>query len=257
MCELFAISSSVDVQINNLLKTFFSHSDKNPDGWGLAVFYGNSVSLEKEPACANRSQYLKARLRSKIEIHNMVAHIRRATRGNMDYENCHPFIMRDCDDRAWTLIHNGTIFDSPRLNRYVNIQTGMTDSERILYYIIDRVNARRVELGRALNLDERFALLDEIVCQIAPHNKINLIIYDGEVFYVHTNYKDTLFIRQEMNTAFFATTPLDDRLWLPLPFTTLLAYKDGRHILTGTCHGHEYIDDPSDTKFLYLDYLEC
>ena len=255
MCELFCISSAVFVQPQEILKSFFSHSATHPNGWGLAIFNDNAVNLEKEPIKASDSSYLKYRLCSMKDIRNMFAHIRRATRGRISYENCHPFVMHDCDGRAWTLMHHGTIFNCPSLDSYVQVQEGMTDSERILCYIIDRMNAARVTLGHPLNASERFKIMDEIVCEISLHNKLNLIIYDGELFYVHTNYKNSLYVRQEMNTAFFATVPLDNRLWLPLKFTTLLAYKDGIHVMTGTCHNNEYIDNPENMQYIYLDYL--
>lgn len=256
MCELLGISSAVLLQPKDILRTFYSRSDCNPNGWGLAIFTDNAVNLEKEPVMANDSGYLKYRLRSIKNVRNMFAHIRKATRGNISYENCHPFVMHDCEDRAWTLMHNGTMFNCPSLDPYFQVQEGMTDSERILCYIVDRMNAARVILGRGLTDEERFQLLDEIVCEISLNNKLNLMIYDGDLFYIHTNYKDSLYVRQEMNTALFATVPLDNRLWLPVTFTTLLAYKDGRHIMTGTNHGHEYIDNPEDMQFMYLDYLE-
>ena len=79
---------------------------------GYGIFYGNAVSLEKQPQSAVTSNYLKQRLRAKIETDKMIAHIRLATRGTMDYENTHPFVMRDNYDRTWTLAHNGTIFES-------------------------------------------------------------------------------------------------------------------------------------------------
>ena len=244
------------MQPSNILRTFFSHSETNPNGWGLAIFDGNSVNLEKEPVKASESSYLNSRLRSIKNIHSLFAHIRKATRGNINYENCHPFVMQDCADRVWTLMHNGTIFNCPTLNPYVLDQEGMTDSERILCYIIDRMNAASVTLGHRLSAEERFKLLDEIICMISEHNKLNLIIYDGELFYIHSNYKNSLYVHQEMHTALFATVPLDDRIWLPVPFTTLLAYKDGRQVMMGTNHGNEYIDDPKDMEYIYLDFLE-
>lgn len=91
---------------------------------------------------------------------------RMATRGNMDYENYHLFVMRDNRDRTWTLAHNGTIFDCSMLDRYFYTQEGKTDSERILCHIIAAVNARQNRLNRPLNAAERFELMDELVCQI-------------------------------------------------------------------------------------------
>ena len=47
MCELFGVSSGRRIEVNDLLKEFFSHSVRHPNGWGMAMFYENSVSLEK------------------------------------------------------------------------------------------------------------------------------------------------------------------------------------------------------------------
>ena len=38
MCELFAVSADHSIDITDWLRTFFSHSDKHPHGYGLAVF---------------------------------------------------------------------------------------------------------------------------------------------------------------------------------------------------------------------------
>ena len=256
MCELFGVSSMERVPVTELLKEFFRHSVRHPNGWGMATFYDNSVSLEKEPVCAVKSGYLRERLRHKIEARNMIAHIRLATRGNMDYENCHPFVLRDNFDRTWTLAHNGTIFDCPALDGYVQTQEGRTDSERILCHIINRVNGEQTRAGRALTAEERFRLLDEIVCQVSPRNKLNLLIYDSEQFYVHTNYADSLYVKQTDGTAIFSTVPLTRTGWEPLPFTTLLAYRDGKRIFQGTGHGHEYKDNPNDMRLIFVDYAE-
>ena len=37
MCELFGLNSAEKVNCNELLGTFFSHGETNPDGWGLAL----------------------------------------------------------------------------------------------------------------------------------------------------------------------------------------------------------------------------
>ena len=62
MCELFGLCSAKKVNCNEILGTFFSHGETNPDGWGLAVFDGNSANIEREPISAAESVYLKHRL---------------------------------------------------------------------------------------------------------------------------------------------------------------------------------------------------
>ena len=254
MCELFGASSRRKIEVNDLLKEFFSHSVRHANGWGMAIFYENSVSLEKEPVQAIKSTYLKERLHRKITVRNMIAHIRLATRGVTEYVNCHPFVLRDNYDRCWTLAHNGTIFDYPRHNPYVHRQEGETDSERILYFLVDQVSLRQTELGRAVTKEERFALLDELVSDMAKGNKLNLLIYDGELLYVHTNYANSLYYTRREEAMLFATTPLDRGSWYIHPFTTLCAYQDGRRLFQGTNHGNEYRDNDKDMHMIFVDY---
>ena len=254
MCELFGVSSRKRITVNDLLKEFFSHSVRHANGWGMAIFYDNSVSLEKEPVQASKSTYLKERLQQKISVKNMIAHIRLATRGVMEYVNCHPFVLRDNYDRCWTLAHNGTIFDYPRHDPYLYQQEGRTDSERILCFLVDQVNLRQLELGRALTREERFALLDELVSDMAKGNKLNLLIYDGELLYVHTNYANSLYFSQREEALLFATTPLDKGSWNQHPFTTLCAYLDGCRLFMGTDHGNEYRDNDQDMHMIFADY---
>ena len=95
MCELFGVSSARKIQVNPYLKVLVSHSSDHPHGWGIANFFGSSVSIEKEPKTAWCSDYLQSRLAHPINASNMIAHIRLATRGGMSYENCHPFVSWD------------------------------------------------------------------------------------------------------------------------------------------------------------------
>lgn len=254
MCELFGLSSPKKIQLNALLKEFFSHGIDHPHGWGMAFFYGNAVSLEKEPENSCKSIYLRQRLRAKMESDRMIAHIRLATRGIMDYENTHPFVMRDRSGRTWTLAHNGTIFESDVLNPFVHSQEGQTDSERILCYIIDRVNKKQEQLKRVLSPKERFSLVDEIVCEITPENKVNFLLFDTELLYVHTNYQDSLYRCRKEHAIIVSTRPLDGDAWERVPMNTLFAYQDGNLVCTGTDHGNEFVDSDEKMRLLFLDF---
>lgn len=251
MCELFGICSNESCQINDYLKEFFSHSGDHPHGWGLACMERNEVSVEKEPIQASKSNYLKERLSVSIWVKSAFAHIRYATIGNVEYKNCHPYTMKDMGGRQWTLVHNGTIFEYSPLNRYVSVQKGDTDSERILLYIVDKINQEERQLQRRLYKEERFRLIDSIIIDISRENKLNLMMYDGEIFYVHTNYASSLYKLEKENQVFFSTVPLGKEEWQEEIFTTLLAYEKGRKIFQGTNHGNEYVDSEENLKFLY------
>ncbi|MCM1398372.1 MAG: class II glutamine amidotransferase [Clostridium sp.] len=253
MCELFGVSSCNKLELNDLLREFFSHSVNHPNGWGMAFFYGNAVSLEKQPEAAYKSSYLKQRLQFKIEADNMIAHIRLATRGNLNYENTHPFVMRDSSNRTWTLAHNGTIFDCDRLNPFVHSQQGQTDSERILAYMISRMNLE-YEKKKELSGKERFALIDEILGEIAAENKVNLLLFDGEFMYAHTNYQNSLYRCQRNDAVVISTVPLDYHEWEPMPMNTLVAYQDGRQVYVGTNHKNEFFETEEKMRLLFLDF---
>jgi len=256
MCELFGLTGPYELTVNQYLRAFFRHSTEHPNGWGIAVFCGKNANIEKEPSAAFRSHYLKERLKTPLRARTMMGHIRFATRGNMEYDNCHPFRKDDISGRSWTLIHNGTIFDCPLLDQYVHTQTGQTDSERILLYMIDQINAETLKQGHALTDSERFAVIERAVWDITAHNKVNFLLYDGRLFYVHKNLKDSLYFRRIGHALLFMTNPPDVRSWEPVPLCQLRAYRNGSRILTGKVHPHEYIADPKDMDMIFLDYAQ-
>lgn len=241
MCELFGINGTVKLRCNELLEEFYSHAEEHPDGWGLATFCGNAVSLEKEPISARESVYLKHRLTDDIEEATLLAHIRKASVGDLQYKNSHPFAMRDASGRLWTLIHNGTIFESEELDAYKGQQKGATDSERILCCLIARMNLAMKEKRNDLLPEERFLVIEEMTGEITPKNKVNFLIYDGELFYVHMNHKDSLHRCRKERTLVVSTRPLDQDGWEVVPMNTVLGYRDGELVYRGREHSNEYI----------------
>ena len=63
-----------------------------------------------------------------IRSRNVIAHIRKATQGEVALENCHPFV-RELWGRYWVFAHNGDLKDfHPRLHGSFH-PVGSTDSE--------------------------------------------------------------------------------------------------------------------------------
>lgn len=251
MCEILGISFEKNVCINDCLKAFYSHSNNHPHGWGLALADKNNINIEKEPVQATKSRYLRERLSQPIITKTALAHIRYATIGNIEYKNCHPYSKTDNSSRRWTLIHNGTIFDYPPLCKFLKKQTGDTDSERILLYIVEQINNAQKATKNPLNASERFSLLDSIVTDMSKENKLNLLIFDGEYMYAHTNYADSLHYLESEYGVVFSTLPLSDDCWKNLPMNTLFAFKDGRLAFSGTNHKNEFFDNEETLKYLY------
>ncbi|NCB93849.1 MAG: class II glutamine amidotransferase [Clostridia bacterium] len=267
MCEVFGICARCETKINDHLKEFYSHSGHHPHGWGLACMDNEGVSVEKEPVCASKSNYLRKRLTAPIRVKLALAHIRYATIGNVEYKNCHPYTRKDKSGRSWTLAHNGTIFDYAPLSQYIHEQDGDTDSERILLYIVDKINKILSDGGKAsagvslpekevVSAEKKFALLDSIFVEMSKGNKLNILLCDGEYMYVHTNYEKSLYYLEKPEGTVFSTSPLSKEDWKPVGFARLLAYREGKLVFEGTAHGHRYTDNGDNMKYLYQMYSE-
>ena len=126
------------------------------------------------------------------------------------------------------MLRRGTIFQGPQLEMFKSVQEGQTDSERILYYIIDEVNKKQDELGWPLTPEERFRLLDELVTRLSAGNKLNLLVWDGEYMYVHTNYRGTLhMLQKDADTLWFSHGHLTTLLGKPCPSCGCLSFGRG------------------------------
>lgn len=254
MCEIFALSASEEIEINPWLKTFFSHANQHPHGWGLANLDQDTPIIEKEPINALKSSYLASRLKAPYQTSCALAHIRYATIGNMEYLNCHPFTKKDRYGRNWTLVHNGTIFDFSLMNRYLDQQAGQTDSERILYYIVGRINQASQIKKSPLTSLERFRVINHVLMHMARKNKLNILLYDQENLYVHTNFKNSLYMTSLEHGRLFSTKPLSETGWEPVPFMQVLAYHQGQLLYEGMPHPFEYLEDKKAMEMLYLAY---
>ena len=237
MCELLGFSASQPTEINALVSEFFSHGKDNPHGWGLMDCGGIYKSCER----ADMSEMLLQKISKLQPQKNLLGHIRFATVGSIKYENCHPFSAQDITGRSWTLIHNGTIYSASKLIPFVHHQSGDTDSERLFLYLIQRVNEAQKQ--SPLSERQRCELIDELVRDLSPRNKLNLMIFDGELLYIHKNMKHTMKYRRYGSGYVFATTALDDSEWEDVPTAQLLVFKAGQKIFEG--HRHDAVFVPT------------
>ena len=253
MCEMFGVSSDRTIDVTAELKTFFRHGEYNPHGWGIASWNdAGKITIDKEPVDSTRSAKIVKLLSSGISCRGIIAHIRKATIGYVEHKNTHPFIAHDPNWREWAFAHNGTIFECDDLSIYSYKQKGSTDSERVFLYLLDKINEETDKKGHELDAKERFDVVDRIVTGLSPKNKLNIILYDGEQTYLHTNYKDSLYVSQTEDGALFSTKPLSVGTWDHLPFKTLVSYKEGEPFLFGKEHEGEYIPDEQAIRAIFL-----
>ena len=251
VCELFGVSADTKVMVNDYLNTFFKHSVEHHNGWGMALLDDGLISVEKEPVRAVDSAYLKNRLTGTVKTSRCMAHIRKATVGDVCFANTHPFVMSDISGKKWVFVHNGTIFDSPVLNSYIYVQEGTTDSERILFFIIEWIN--RLILN-GFDDARKWNFINEIVLKLSPGNKLNFLLYDGDYMYVHMNEPGTLYRLVRPGSVLFSTHPLDNSAWEVFPQNQLLVYRDGKLIYEAAPHKNTYIHDEENMRYQYMDH---
>lgn len=232
MCELFGASLKENEDISGYLSEFFSHGVQHPHGWGIYREHHGDFEIVKEAVNSIKSALAKEIAQTTEPQKHFMVHIRLATAGAVKTENCHPFSGLDTSGRRWTLVHNGTIYAVNRTFPYRSAQHGNTDSERVFLYLLDKLN--RV---RPSNESERFAVIDEAVQELSERNKLNLLISDGEILYVHKNMEGTLFYLKTDNGYYFSTKPLGKGVWTEFPTAQLIAFRNGEKLFSGTNHG--------------------
>ncbi len=247
MCELLGFSSSQPLDISGYLESFFSRSVRHPHGWGIMYEENESRRSFREPVRAIDSGIMKSMIKKLKPQKNLLAHIRYATVGSVNVNNCHPFTLADISGREWTFIHNGTIFNEKYCHSFSSVQNGETDSERLFLSLIDTVN-KQLEKGMSKESD-RFELVNNFIIKNAPRNKLNLMIFDGDLLYIHKNLENTLSYKKLKDGVLFSTEPLDDSGWTPLPLARVFAYKDGIEVYRGERHDGIFVPT--------LDYISA
>jgi predicted glutamine amidotransferase len=119
MCQLLGMNCNVPTDIVFSF-TGFAHrggrTDEHKDGWGIAFFEGAGVRLFVDHESAVASPVAELIKSYPIKSKNVIAHIRKATQGQVALENCHPFI-RELWGRYWVFAHNGDLKEfSPTLD---------------------------------------------------------------------------------------------------------------------------------------------
>ena len=282
MCQIYGVNMSEGINISPFLKCFFAGSDKYRHGWGYADLSGKVPVIQREPTQGTLSALLTEKLSAPVIMSNAFAHMRYATVGGVTEDNCHPFFRADRFGGVWTFMHQGTVFTDCH-NQYRAVQKGTTDSERILYALVEQINEtdgiilrskkkstfcsdRRLltsENFEGINeevfareyksMSERIETVEKFILSIADGNKLVLAIYDGELLYLHCNYRDFLYIVEYKTGIMFCTVPLIDGDWMPIELNTMFVYKNGTLIYRGTTHEYEYFDTERDLLLLSRD----
>jgi glutamine amidotransferase len=196
MCQLLAMNCNVPTDIVFSF-TGFAHrggrTDTHHDGWGIAFFEGAGVRHFVDHQAAVDSPIAELIKRYPIKSLNVIAHIRKATQGQVALENCHPFV-REMWGRYWVFAHNGDLKDfRPALDGPYR-PVGNTDSELAFCFLLQELRKRFGD--RLPGRDELRAAIAELVAGIAAHGTFNMMLSDGTALYAHCSTKLCYVVRQ-------------------------------------------------------------
>lgn len=206
MCQLLGMNCNTPTDIVFSFTGFATRAGRtgeHTDGFGIAFFEGAGVRLFVDHQAALHSPVAELVKNYPIKSRNVIAHIRKATQGEVLLENCHPF-QRELWGRYWVFAHNGNLSDfaPPPGDRYTPV--GSTDSERAFCFLLDALR-RRFGAQRP-PLAELTAALREITPAIARHGTFNYMLSDGTALFAHCSTKLCYIVRQHP----FSTAQLRD-----------------------------------------------
>lgn len=189
MCQLLGMNCNTPTDIVFSFTGFATRggqTDEHKDGWGIAFFEGKGVRhfVDHQPAISSPiAQLIK---QYPIKSKNVIAHIRKATQGEVMLENCHPFV-REYWGQQWVFAHNGDLKEFyPTLDGHFH-PVGTTDSERAFCFLMQ-------ELARAFphqakdeqpSIEELQAVLQGLTKQIATFGTFNMLLSNGQALFVH------------------------------------------------------------------------
>ncbi|MBV5296126.1 MAG: class II glutamine amidotransferase [Curvibacter lanceolatus] len=186
MCQLLGMNCNVPTDVTFSFSGFSQRggrTDHHSDGWGIAFFEGRGLRhfVDHEPAAESAVAQLIRRY--PIKSRNVIAHIRKATQGAVNLQNCHPFV-RELWGRYWVFAHNGDLKDfSPRLHGHFR-PVGSTDSELAFCWIMQELAKSHANVP---SVEELTITLRELAPRIAKHGTFNFLLSNGEALWAHAS----------------------------------------------------------------------
>jgi predicted glutamine amidotransferase len=223
-------------------------TDHHADGWGIAFFEDKACRLFIDHQSSAISPIAEMVKRYPIKSKNTIAHIRKATQGHVELENCHPFL-RELWGRHWIFAHNGDLKDYRPAMTGVYQPVGTTDSELAFCALLQGL--RQAFPGAQPPVGELFDALTTLTRDITHYGVFNFLMSNGQALFVHCSTHLHYLVRSwpfstahlidadmsidfsqyttpEDRVAVIATQPLtDDEVWTALAPGELLMFQDG------------------------------
>lgn len=251
MCQLLGMNCNVPTDICFSFTGFQARgglTDHHTDGWGITFFEGKGVRQFLDPNASAHSPVADFIRTYPIKSKNVIAHIRKATQGEVKLENTHPFV-REIWGQYWSFAHNGDLKNfSPILDgRFLPV--GNTDSEKAFCYILQEL---KKEFGETCPSIEKLGeKIHKLTLELAVFGAFNFLLSNGDFMFAHCSTRLASIVRkapfkvahlkdQDVTVDFSEVTTTHDRVaviatnalteneeWSIHPPGTLLLFREG------------------------------
>ena len=250
MCQLLGMNANTPTDLVFSFTGFSRRAEEHKDGFGIAFFEDAGVRLFVDAQSAALSPVAEMVRHYPIRSSNVIAHIRKATRGRVALENTHPF-QRELWGRYWAFAHNGDLKNhAPRLHGAFH-PVGNTDSEFAFCWLMQELAKAHAGLP---SIAELTATLAELVPRVAAHGTFNFMLSNGQALWAHCSTNLHYLLRQhpfqaahlqddDMSVDFArVTTPADrvavvvtepltaDEAWVAFKPGELKVFVDGQPV---------------------------
>lgn len=148
---------------------------KHSDGWGIAYLENGGLKIFRSAKAVYEDEQIDQFRNLKTDL--VILHARKASKGNVDIRNVHPF---EClyNGSRYLFFHNGTIHDElPFENTFRPISA--TDSEQLFYYLLSNSNGQLAP-----------SFLKSRLEKLKDFTAANFILSNGETTFAGNWYSD-------------------------------------------------------------------
>ncbi|MFA5048199.1 MAG: class II glutamine amidotransferase [Patescibacteria group bacterium] len=146
------------------------------DGWGFVVYKNKEIKLYSRSGddASQDPKYIQAAdkiLKTGSDI--LIGHLRKASVGQTEINNAHPFVHKN-----FSFCHNGKIINSDKIsvpNKFKKSIKGTTDSERLFYSILNSLDQNKnlkVSFGQAIKKITKDFDYTGLNCLFSDGNKL-------------------------------------------------------------------------------------
>ncbi|MEE6075028.1 class II glutamine amidotransferase [Avibacterium paragallinarum] len=184
MCQLLGMNCNTPTDIVFSFEGFRRRAgltDSHSDGFGIAFFEGKGVRIFRDNQAGHSSPIADCVKQYHIKSFNVIAHIRKATQGEVTIENTHPFI-REIWGENWVFAHNGNLTSFPDMSESFCQPIGSTDSEAAFCYMAEQLKNR---FHKKPTEEQIFQVIQEITKELSQGGTFNFILSNGEWMIAH------------------------------------------------------------------------